>query len=79
MRIATSRPIRPNPNMANVLPYNSEPESNFLSHCPSFVLCDAATIGRAMAPIKMHVSSHAAIELPPGVLKSIKKLFQTVL
>lgn len=68
MRIPTSRPILPKPRIANVLPYNSEPEYNLRSHLPSFMLFPAGTIGRAKLPIKKHVSSHALIEFPPGVL-----------
>lgn len=55
--------------MANVLPYNSEPEYNLRSHLSSFMLFAAGTIGRANVPINKHVNSHAEIELPPGVLK----------
>lgn len=64
----TSRPIRPKPNTANVLPCNSLPLYNFLSQRPSFILWTAGTTGRAKVPISMHVNSQADIELPPGVL-----------
>uniref|UniRef100_A0A182VFN2 Uncharacterized protein n=1 Tax=Anopheles merus TaxID=30066 RepID=A0A182VFN2_ANOME len=68
MRTPTSRPMRPSPRMASVLPYSSEPEYSFRSQRPSFMLVAAWQMGRASAPIRKHVSSHAEIELPPGVL-----------
>uniref|UniRef100_A0A8W7PRT5 Uncharacterized protein n=1 Tax=Anopheles coluzzii TaxID=1518534 RepID=A0A8W7PRT5_ANOCL len=68
MRTPTSRPMRPSPRMASVLPYSSEPEYSFRSQRPSFMLVAAGQMGRASAPIRKHVSSHAEIELPPGVL-----------
>lgn len=68
IRTPTSRPILPNPRMANVLPYSSEPLYNLRSHLPSFMLCAAGTTGRANVAISKHVNSQAEIEFPPGVL-----------
>lgn len=69
IRMPTSRPIRPKPKTAKVLPYNSHPEYNLRSHLPSTILFAAGTTGRANVPINKHVNSHADIELPPGVLR----------
>lgn len=68
----TSRPILPSPSMANVLPYNSLPLYNLRSHLFSFMLCAAGTTGRANVAISKHVSSHAEIEFPPGVLYNLE-------
>lgn len=76
MRRDTSRPIRPRPRIARVLPYNSVPEYNLRSHSPLVMLAAAGTTGRANVPIKMQVNSHADIEFPPGVLKIFISLLQ---
>lgn len=68
IRNATSRPIRPNPTTANVFPYSSVPLNSLRFHSLFFILATAGTTGRANVPIKIHVNSHADIELPPGVL-----------
>ena len=73
MRTATSRPMRPNPRIAKVLPNNSVPLYSLRSQRPSFILCPAGTMGRAKAPINIQVNSQAEIELPPGVLKQANK------
>lgn len=78
MRIPTSRPIRPRPKIANVLPYNSVPLQSFLSQRPSFMLWTAGTTGRAKVPIAIHVSSQAEMEFPPGVLK-IKETVKAII
>lgn len=69
MRRATSRPILPKPRIAKVLPYNSWPEYNFLSHLPAFSEAAAGTTFLANVVINEHVNSHALIAFPPGVLQ----------
>lgn len=78
IRNETSRPIRPKPSIAKVLPYNSDPEYNLRSHRPLVILTAAGTTGRASVPINMQVNSQAEIEFPPGVLKLKKRLFCVV-
>jgi len=70
---ATSRPMRPIPRIARVLPDNSYPEYSFRSHRPSFSDCAACATLRANAEIKAHVSSQALMLLPPGVLKLLRR------
>jgi hypothetical protein len=66
--LATSKPMRPSPSTAKVLPCNSVPEYSLRSHRPCFMLSAAGHTGRAKAPNRIQVSSHADIEFPPGVL-----------
>jgi len=70
---ATSRPMRPIPRIARVLPDNSYPEYSFRSHRPSFSDCAACATLRANAEIRAHVSSQALMLLPPGVLKLLRR------
>jgi len=65
-RLATSRPMRPNPMIPRVSPASDVPMSFFLSHLPAFIEASAAGMWRARLSIKPIVCSATATVLASG-------------